>query len=218
MSFIKLTSDNALETHRHEIVCRARSVTMFYRELGSTLTSARVGEDLIYVRETPDEIAAKISECEHGRSKRTSLGASQSNIKQSDSPDMMPVDEMAEIGKRLLSYRQSMGLTGRTIADESGISKHAIYDIESAASGKVRRRMSRKVCRDVAAYVEHVTEAFLRDAEAGKPKRAGYYCCLLHGTQYVRRNWNGAQWCEIGQEDSASNRIIAWQYLGRHAR
>ena len=214
MSFIKLT------TSKNEAVyLRSRMILSFFPQgdlqLTHIMTTTHHG---ISVQETLEEVAAKVSKCEHGRSKRASLGARQSSSKQSTPPDMMPVDGMAEIGKRLLSYRQSMGLTGRIIADESGISKHAIYDIESAASGKVRRRMSRKVCRDVAAYVEHVTEAFIRDGGAGTPKSVGYYCCLLHGTQYVRRNWNGAQWCEIGQEDSASNRIIAWQYLGRHAR
>lgn len=205
MSFLKLTS----ATTQSQIRVRSRAIQAFWSD-GAESTRVIIGYESVSIRESLDELDAKIAECEHIKTTR------QPGMR--ISAELVSAEEMTMLAKQLLGYRRSIGLTGANVAKDSGFKKNMIYDIESAASGKARRKVSRRTFSVVAAWMRVITEQFIREGSAGTPANVGYYCCLLHGTQYVRRWWDGSQWTKLEADDDANRTIIAWQHLGRHVR
>jgi hypothetical protein len=205
MSFLKLTTART----KSPIRVRSRAIQAFWTD-GAGSTKVIIGYESVSICESLDELDAKIAECEHVKTSR------QSGMR--ISAELVSAEEMTTLAKQLLGYRRSMGFTGANVAKDSGFKKSMIYDIESAASGKARRKVSRKTFSVVAAWVQGITEQFIREGGSGSPTNVGCYCCLLHGTQYVRRWWDGSQWTKFESDDDANRTIIGWQYLGRHVR
>lgn len=221
MSFIKLT------TAKHEAVyLRARLISALVQLSDGPLTSViTMYQNGVSVKETPEEIVAKISECEHGRSKRVKPAASSADLAQGNRNsgkvrlrEIADRDAVASVGAKLIAYRHSIGLTCQQVSDESGIAKATLYDVESAVMRDPRRRIATATLASVKDFLSKAAEQFTKDGFTGCPKVPGYYCCLLAGGQFSRRHWNGSQWCEIQPHDNPKNTIITWQYLGRHAR
>ena len=218
MSFITLISDAAFEKDRHNIFCRARAITMYYRKLGEALTLVRVGDITFYVQESPAEIAAKIAECEKGRTRKRRDDQPAERKPQQKRREMASRDEVALVGARLFNYRTALGLTCKHVSADSEIPKATLYDVESAATREPRRRVSKATIDAVKQYLNRAEDEFIRDGSGGSPKTIGLYCCSVAGQiGLIRRHWNGSTWVQM-QADDTQNHVIAWQYLGRHAR
>ena len=217
MSFIRLTlKEDGV------IFIRCRAICSFFRENNEDSTVVEYGDASgdpgVVVLESPDDIAAKIAECEKGRTRKHRDDQPVERKQQTKRREMASHDEVAMVGARLFNYRTTLRLTCKQISSDSGIPKATLYDVESAATREPRRRVAKATIDSVAQYLDRAEDEFIRDGMGGTPKTIGLYCCSIAGVGIVRRQWNGANWILLARGDDLQSGVIAWQFLGRHAR